>query len=353
MEKRWGDVTDDRGIGTTVWSDAMTRRWMWTVSVVFAVIGGCNVAPPKSPQVERQIDPELMNVTEASRITKGSLKSKFAPLLDDLSWGFSQKQVSAVYIGTAGLFDREYAKIVQKVEPGIRLKALEAERDNYKRTFGESESRFGDTPNGYDATPLKGEYSYRNGESLLHTFFGGGKRYFFFFGDKTNTRLWKVIVELPLTAGAPFGNSIEKVRLSIGKLVGEEPAEEEPAEGGMPDDAKAAKPKPGVKPAKPAEPAPPKNEWQDGDTHIRLREPEAGKLWLVLEDVVTLQNLATFRKNKDAAGGLDPEVALATKNGVSDPTAGGAKIIESDSNDPKGKKPKKPAPKKPATKTPK
>ncbi len=314
----------------------MTRRGIWAVSGVsavaavavgLAVIGGCNAPPPKSPEVERQIDPELLKATETSRITKGSLKSKFAPLLDDLSWGFTQKQVTAVYASTGGLFDRDYAKITQGVEPGVRLKALEVERDNYKRTFAESAISFLDTPNGYDATPLKGEYTYRNGESLQHTFFGGGKRYFFFFGDHATTRLWKVIVEVPLTAGAPLGDTIEKVRLSIGKLVGEEPA-------------------------KPTEPPAPKNEWHDGDTHVRLREPEPGKLWLVLEDAVTLQSLATFRKNKDGAAGLDPEVAAATKNGVSDPTAGNAKLIEGDpkAKDPKGKKPKKPAPKKPASK---
>lgn len=334
---------------------------MWTVSLTFAVIGGCNAPPPKSPEVERQIDPELLNVPESARITKGSLKSKFSSLLDDLSWGFSQKQVIAVYSATAGLFDREYATIVGRMEPGVALKALEAERDNYKRTFAESGSVFGDTPNGYDATPLKGEYSYRNNESLLHTFFGGGKRYFFFFGDKTNTRLWKVVVELPLAENAPLGNTLEKVRLSVGKLVGEGPPEVEEgaaddpkaAEAKKAADAKAAKaikPKAGGKPGKPAEPPPPKNEWQDGDTHIRLTEPEQGKIWLVLEDSVTLQNLATFRKNKDAAAGIDPEVAAATKGGISDPTAGNGKALEGDPKDPKGKKPKKPAPKTPAPK---
>ncbi len=330
---------------------------MWTVSLVFAAIGGCNSQPPKSPQVDRQIDPELLSVPESARITKGSLKSKFAPLLDDLSWGFTQKQVIAVYSSTAGLFDREYVTIVGRMEPGVGLKALEAERDNYKRTFGESGSTFGDTPNGYDATPLKGEYTYRNGESLLHTFFGGGKRYFFFFGDKTSSRLWKVVIDLPTAEPAPLGDTIEKVRLSVAKLVGEEPAEE--AAGDDPKvaeakktadakSAKAAKPKAGAKPGKPAEPPPPKNEWQDGDTHIRLVEPEAGKLWLVLEDNVTLQNLATFRKNKDAAATIDPEVAAATKGGVSDPTAGNGKV--EDPKDPKGKKPKKPTPKTPAPK---
>src|SRR5438105_1251282 len=83
------------------------------------------------------------------------------------------------------------------------MTALEAERESQKQALGRTYLEFKDTPTGYDATSIKGEYSYKNKESLMWITRAGKKRFFFFIND----RLWKVYDEVPLADGGPWGKS--------------------------------------------------------------------------------------------------------------------------------------------------
>src|SRR5580704_6435691 len=124
----------------------------------------------------------------------------------DLHWGLSHQEVTDAYNNPGGYFDREYAPQLGKLQPGVVMQQLEADRDSRKASFMRSFSPFLDTPTGYDLTPLHGEYSYRNEEAVQPLFKDGKKRYFFYMRDK----LWKVYDEIPLKADGPLGASYKE-----------------------------------------------------------------------------------------------------------------------------------------------
>src|SRR3954468_2692738 len=121
--------------------------------------------------------------------TKGAPAAAEAPtvpglasMLEGVKWGMNHNEVVNVYNKVDGLFDREYNPLLLKTQPGVQMRALEADRDNRKSAFERSFLEFKDTPTGYDATGLKGEYSYKNHESIMFVDRGGKKRFFFFIG---------------------------------------------------------------------------------------------------------------------------------------------------------------------------
>ena len=124
------------------------------------------------------------------------------PMMDGLKWGMTHVEVLTAYNKIDGLFDREYNAQLQKLQPGVQMKALEAERDNRKSAFERSFIEFKETPTGYDATALKGEYSYRNHEAIMTVERNGKKRFFFFIGAPPGDRLWKVYRQRPVPASS-------------------------------------------------------------------------------------------------------------------------------------------------------
>ena len=101
-------------------------------------------------------------------------------------------------------FDTEFLPLYKKASPGPETDALDAELKQRKSEVRRSKVEFGQTPTGVDQTPLKGEYSYANGESMGRmTLKSGTERYFFFFADK----LWKVYDAHKLKEGTPLGAS--------------------------------------------------------------------------------------------------------------------------------------------------
>src|SRR5262249_37315779 len=119
-----------------------------------------------------------------------------------------------------GLFDKEYNPLLLKTQPGVQMKALEADRDNRKSAFERSFLEFKDTPTGYDATGLKGEYTYRNHESIMMVDKGGKKRYFFFIGAPPGERLWKVYDEIPLDEAGPLGKTYQEAVTKLQAALG-------------------------------------------------------------------------------------------------------------------------------------
>src|SRR6185436_12964945 len=115
----------------------------------------------------------------------------------------------------------------KEVQPGVKMKALDAQLAEDKSQFRRSRIDFGKTPTGYDATALRGEYSYQNKEAVLNLTRKGEVTYFFFIQEK----LWKIIEERKLNDKTPLGKTYAEsvVKLSTGFGT---PGRVLPAEGG-------------------------------------------------------------------------------------------------------------------------
>jgi len=108
-----------------------------------------------------------------------------------LRWGMSPAQLAELYDRE---IDRRYVPLYEKAQPGPQTSRLDASVASAKQAFRRSKIDFGDLPTGIDSTALKGEYSYKNGESMMQMTRSSGNQYFFFIND----RLWKVYDEVPL-----------------------------------------------------------------------------------------------------------------------------------------------------------
>jgi hypothetical protein len=118
------------------------------------------------------------------------------------------------------VFDQEFLPLYKKAQPGVEMTALDEELKQKKASLRRSRVEFGNTPTGVDYSPLKGEYSYGNGESMAHiTLRSGTERYFFFFSD----RLWKVYDEHKLHKDGSLGENFEAAIKSLTKRFGAPP----------------------------------------------------------------------------------------------------------------------------------
>jgi hypothetical protein len=217
----------------------------------------------------------------------------------ELKWGLSHQDVTDVYNQPGGLLDHEYSPLIARLQPGVEMQQLEADRDARKANFQRSYSTFDDSPSGYDVTPLHNEYTYNNGEGIQRVNKDGRTRYFFYIKD----RLWKIYDEMPLKAGGPFGDSYPKAVAGLSALIGA-PGRSRGADPAQQRDS-------------------PTTDWQDQTTHLRLVDRSSEHLvGVVLEDRNTLSKLASLRVNKPVDPfALDPSIAAITKTGVSDPNA--------------------------------
>jgi hypothetical protein len=229
--------------------------------------------------------------------------NSLATFMDGFTWGQSHAQITDAYNKLSGIFDREYAPILAKMQPGPRMQDVVNDNDRRKVAFANSYVPFKDTPTGYDTTPLKTEYSYRNNEAVMSVFRQGVKRYFFFIGAPPADRMWKIYDEIPLkddgALGKTFPEAVAKLNAALGvpgRL--------------LPADAAHGRPYALV-------------EWQDQTTHMRaLDRSSEDTLALVREERSTLNNLGTLRANKPIDPfALDPSIAAITGKGISDPSA--------------------------------
>jgi len=171
-------------------------------------------------------------------------------LIDGFKWGVNHNEIVRLYNATdSGRFDQEYNLLLAKVQPGVRMQALESERESRKTAFAATFIEFKDTPTGYDAGGLKGEYTYKNHESIMSVDKDGKRRYFFFIGAPPGERFWKFYDEVPLKDGGPMGKSfpeaVTKLNVSMG-VAGR---------------TRAADPSQGIMFTT--------TDWQDGTTHVR------------------------------------------------------------------------------------
>jgi hypothetical protein len=217
----------------------------------------------------------------------------------DLHFGMSHAEVTDAYNKANGLFDREYAPQLARLQPGISQQQLEADRENRKANFARSFTQFQTDPTGYDVTPLHIEYTYNNGEGIQKLFKDGKTRYFFYIKD----RFWKLYDEVPLRDGGMLGSSYQEAVVKLGAILG------------VNGRTRAPGPSTGVSSRE--------TDWQDGSMHLRAIDRSGEHLvGLVLEDKNTLRNLSSLRANKAADPfAIDPSIAAITAHGVSDPNA--------------------------------
>ncbi len=207
------------------------------------------------------------------------------------------KEISALY---AKIFDEEYLPLYKRVQPGPRMQALDAELADKKELLKRNVIAFGSTPTGIDYTALKGEYSYRNKESMTHLVLRNGtKRHFFFFDDK----LWKVYDEYQLDAKGPLGESfttaVEKLtkKLKIAPRLRE--AGSDPALGFTTAD------------------------WQDSSMIIRVLDRGDGTVAVVYVDRSVEENLDKYRTAAaDDPNAIDRDVENATEKKKAEPEKG-------------------------------
>jgi hypothetical protein len=243
--------------------------------VVFAQQKAATEKPKAKPAKKDEAGP-------AGHITK---KLRLAP--KGLQFGMSNEAIAKLY---DKVYDAEFLPLYKKVQPGVRMQALDAELADKKAALRRSRIDFGALPTGVDQSALKGEYSYGNRESMTRmTLRNGTVRSFFFFED----RLWKVYDEHKLREGGSLGATYEAAIQNLTKKFGAAPK------------AQAADPKKGRNFDEAS--------WTDGETIVRAinREPI---LALVYVDKSIQDRLPTLRRNKIAdAHAMDKDVASATK----------------------------------------
>ena len=198
-----------------------------------------------------------------------------------LSWGISPKQVGAAI---DKLIEEDYRPLYKDTQPGVKMKALDAQMAEDKDQFRRSKIEFGKLPTGVDASPLRGEYSYNNKEMMMVLTRKGQVTNFFFIQDK----LWKVIQEVKFSDASSQGKTFPEVAI---KLTGKFSV-------------------PGRMLAADGTRASMEVDWKDSATHLRLIERSDTAHALAFEDNGMVANIAALRVNKPAQDdGIDPSVA--------------------------------------------
>jgi hypothetical protein len=210
-----------------------------------------------------------------------------------LHWDLTLEGVAKLY---DKVFEEEYLPLLKKAEPGNQMTALEDELKSKQGILRRGRIEFGSIPTGVDQSPLKGEYSYRNGESMATLRLRSGtERHFFFFSDK----LWKVYDEHRLTKGGTLGENFEEAVKILNKRFGA-PGKLVPAnyEKGQPFD---------------------EVQWRDPEKLIRAVD-RGNILGMVYASKTYVDNMAQYRKNQpEDLHEMDKDVAAATAHPPTEP----------------------------------
>ncbi len=219
--------------------------------------------------------------------------------MEGMRWGMSHAEVLKTFTENGGTLWKDYDERLAKSRVGPEMTAIENEREQAKQAFVRSFIEFKETPTGYDATGIRGEYTYRNHESLMVISRQGKKRFFFFIND----RLWKLYDEVQLaesgSMGKTFVDAVNKLNGDLG------------AQGRI----QAPDPSKGVNATT--------VDWKDASSHLRTVDRSGERVVaIVLEESGTLGNLASLRANKpEDPTAVDPSIAAVTKGTLSDPNA--------------------------------
>jgi len=218
--------------------------------------------------------------------TAGTIEKAIGLSPKGLRWALTLEGVAKIY---DKVFEEEYLPLLKKADPGNEMQALEDEQKTKQGILRRGRIDFGNVPTGVDQSPLKGEYSYNNAESMATLRLRSGtERHFFFFSDK----LWKVYDEHKLTKGGTLGENFAEATKILSKRFGV-PGKLVPADydKGQPYD---------------------EMQWKDPEKTIRAID-RGNVLGMVYADRSVADNLAQYRKNKaEDLHAMDKDVAAAT-----------------------------------------
>jgi len=200
----------------------------------------------------------------------------------ELMWRIDEKRVAEIY---GKVIDGDYKEKYQKAQIGPETIALDNEVQQAKDVFKRSLLEFGAIPTGVDASPLKGEYTYNNAETMMRITRKGKTRDFFFIQH----HLWKIVDEIPLGEKEQWGASYADALIKIAGAYGIPgricQADYEHARNHTEVD------------------------WRDAQTQVRAIEWDDKTFGLAFVDLGTLGQLASFRQNKaTTTNGVDPSV---------------------------------------------
>lgn len=258
-----------------------------------ARFGDDDKKPKKQPEKEKPTDKKAAAAApgkkkaEEQATAAGEMKKRIGLAPKGMRFGLSLESVAKLY---DKLFEAEFVPLYKKAEPGTQMQTLDSELAEKKALLRRNKVEFGRLPTGVDNGPLKGEYSYKNGEMMSRvTLKNGTERYLFFFNDK----LWKLYDEHKLRKGGPLGESFKDAVKILTKRFGIAPVISEPdyAKGKNFEEAW----------------------WKDSGTIIRAvnREPV---LAMVYVDRAVQESIGTYRKNKaEDPHQMDKDVAAVTR----------------------------------------
>ena len=225
-----------------------------------------------------------------------------APMLEQFKWGITHQELVRIHNQTGGIFDQDYNPQLAKLQPGVQMQAVEAEREQKKAAFAASFVEFKDTPTGFDTTGIHAEYTYRNKEAVMYADRAGKRRYFFFIGAPPGDRLWKIYDEVKLVDAGPMGKTYQEAVTKL-NVQFNTPARIRGADAALGLGFTTA-------------------DWQDGPTHLRaLDRSREGLVAIVIEDRAILGALATLRSNQaEDPMAIDPSISAVTRGvGRTDP----------------------------------
>jgi hypothetical protein len=209
--------------------------------------------------------------------------------LSSVVWGLSPAQLAD---RIDKILDEDYRPLYKEVQPGIRMKELDAQLAEDKASFRRSRVDFGKLPTGLDSGPLRNEYTYNNKEALYSRNRKGENIYFFFIQE----RLWKIIEEKALGESSPIGKTYQDVVVKLS------------ANFGVPGRVIPTGSTSGAVEV----------DWKDSSSHLRAIQRGETAAAFAYEDNATLANLSSLRTNKPAAdNGIDPDVAAIMRGGGS------------------------------------
>jgi hypothetical protein len=198
------------------------------------------------------------------------------------------------------VLDLDYVEIYKRTQVGPAMSQVDAALQEQKQAFVRSEVVFGNLPTGIDNSPLKGEYNYKNNETMMSLTRQGVTRYFFFW----NKRLWKIYDATPLKkdgdSGAPtyLGASYKDAVGILTKRFGKagRVLTEDPARGRNSTEV----------------------DWADKVVHVRALDRSSENIvGLVFQDRAVADRMVAIRAGqKGDEGGIDPTISGITRPGA-------------------------------------
>lgn len=186
-------------------------RWLSGLAVVFAL------SAPASASADAKSKAELPRGEARAKDEGEGAKAagRALPLaIAGLRWGMTRTQLEEC---VDRKIDADSLEARKRVNSTPALKNLEAQVAAQKAAFRRSFLELSEGPDGFDTSPLAGEFSKGNGEALMRLpSASGGRLWFFLIGD----RLWKTYEEVPIAAGASrsaaLDEAVKRVRVSAG-----------------------------------------------------------------------------------------------------------------------------------------